>query len=146
MSNFIEIKKIVLEKAKENGACEDAYKKAYKSESMPELCEVLKDNFNWGCNHNVITPEFIEQFKDEFSENEIYVNCNVTKGYLLAWGSATVEASGSATVRAWGSAYINCKSTIKCKLSDKAIVRRWDTNTIQFCDESMKLEKVEAVQ
>ncbi len=173
-SNFEQIKKIILQKAKENGACQSEYRRALKSTNITEICQILKDNFNWGCCHGVITSEFIEQFKDDFAINEIFVNTNVVKGFVIASGSATVWASdsatvwasGSATVRAFdsatvwasgsatvrasdsatvwasGSAYVNCNTTIECKISDHAIIRRTDTNIIQFCDGTMKFEKI----
>ena len=205
-SNFEQIKKIILQKAKENGACQSEYRRALKSTNITEICQILKDNFNWGCCHGVITSEFIEQFKDDFAINEIFVNTNVVKGFVIASGSATVWASdsatvwasgsatvrafdsatvwasdsatvrasgsatvrasgsatvrafdsatvwasdsatvwafGSATVRASGSAYVNCNTTIECKISDHAIIRRTDTNIIQFCDGTMKFEKI----
>jgi hypothetical protein len=99
-------------------------------------------SFRWGVN---------DKFKDTFSENKIYHNVSVNTGYLYAYGSATVEAygfatvkaSGSATVEAYGSAYINCHSTIECVLLNKAIVRRWDTNTIQYASDKLTFEKIE---
>ena len=60
-----------------------------------------------------------------------------------AYGFATVEAYGFATVKASGSAYINCHSTIECVLLNKAIVRRWDTNTIQYASDKLTFEKIE---
>ena len=191
-NNFEQIKQIVLDRAKENEACKPEYKKALKITDLSELCQVLKENFNWGCTYNVITPEFIEQFKEDFAANEIFVNTNIVKGFLLvsdnatveasgnatvrawdnatveasgnatvrAWGNATVRASGNATVeasgnatveawgnvtvRAWGNAYTRCHSTIQCKICGQAIIRRWDINTIQFSDDNIKFEKVDA--
>ena len=69
---------------------------------------------------------------------------------VRAWGSATVQASGnatveacdSATVEASGSAYVTSYSTIECSLSDKAIYRIRETNTIRFVSEKLKFEKI----
>jgi hypothetical protein len=183
MENFNQIKQLVLERAKPNGACSGEFKRALQSENLSELCQVLKDNFFWGCQNNVITHGLIEQFKEDFAQNEIWSNQNVSSGFCLAsgnatvrassnatvrasgnatvrawdnatveasgnatveaWDNATVRASGNATVEAWDNAYILCRTTIKCKISDKAIIRRWDINTIQYCDPDMKFEKVE---
>ena len=60
-----------------------------------------------------------------------------------AYGFATVKAYDSATVEAYDSAYINCHSTIECVLLNKAIVRRWDTNTIQYASDKLTFEKIE---
>ena len=62
---------------------------------------------------------------------------------VKAYDSATVKAYGSATVEASGSAYINCHSTIECVLLNEAIVRRWDTNTIQYASDKLTFEKIE---
>jgi len=175
MENFEKIKEKIIKSAKENGACKPEFRRALESSTLKELCNVLKDNFNWGCSNNVITPDLINEFKDEFASCDIFINQDVSSGFLLAWGSATVEAWGSATVeaygsatveawgsatveaygsatveaydsatvKAWGSATVFCRSTIECKISDKVIIRRTDINTIQYCDENMKFEKIE---
>ena len=130
-NNFDQIKKIVLERAKENGACTSEYKKALESNNTSELCQVLKDNFNWGCNHNVITPEFIEQFKDEFATNEIFVNTNIERGFLLASDNATVRASDNATVRAWDNATVRASDNATVRASDNATVEASDNATVR---------------
>ena len=151
MQNFTEIKQTILTSAKENRACSDEYKKALKSTNLSELCKVLKDNFSWVCIHNIITPELLTKYRSEFAENEIWINCDTVSGYLLAYdsskvkayGYSTVEAYGSSTVEAYDSSYISCHTDIQCKISDNVIIRRWNTNTIQYCDSEMKFEKVE---
>ena len=159
MELFEEIKQEILERAHKANACKEQYGRAYKSKCIEELCEVIKDNFHWCCINSVLDGELIDKFKDTFSENKIYHNVSVNTGYLYAYGSATVEASGSATVEAYGfatvkaydsatvkaydSAYINCHSTIECVLLNKAIVRRWDTNTIQYASDKLTFEKIE---
>jgi len=51
-----------------------------------------------------------------------------------AWGNATVEAWGNATVRASGNAFISSYAVIECKLSEKAIYRNTQNNTITVLD------------
>jgi len=61
---------------------------------------------------------------------------------VRAWGNATVEASdnatvrawGNATVEAWGNAFISSYALIECKLSEKAIYRNTQNNTITVLD------------
>ena len=67
------------------------------------------------------------------------------------WGNATVRAGGNATVRAWdnatvrasGNAYITSYYTIECQLSDNAIHRIRESNTIRYVSDNIKFEKVD---
>lgn len=87
-SNYETIKTEILRRAKEANACIKQYSRAYRAETMQQLCQVIKDNFWWACNHDVLTVGLLEQYKSEFAENEIYVNTSVERGFLLC-GSAT---------------------------------------------------------
>ena len=57
------------------------------------------------------------------------------------YGNSTVQAYGNSTVKAYDNSYINCRSTIECVLKDNSIVRKWDTNTIQYVSDNLKFEK-----
>ena len=155
--NFPEIKQEILRRAHEARACKGQYGRACKSETMAELCQVIKDNFWWACNHKVIDCELLEKFKEAFAEHDIFVNVSVERGYLLcgsatvkACGSATVKACGSATVKAWGSATVKaygsayCTSylLIECKLSDNALYRVRSINTVYYANDNIKFQKL----
>ena len=136
--NFPEIKQEILRRAHEARACKEQYGRACKSETMTELCQVIKDNFWWACNHKVIDCELLEKFKEAFAEHDIFVNVSVERGYLLcdsatvkAWGSATVEAWGSATVEAWGSATVKAYDSATVKACDSATVKACDSATVE---------------
>ena len=157
MKQFEEIKKEILERAHNARACTIQYKRAYQSENLETLCNVIKDNFWWCCRNNVLDGELIDKYKKIFSDNKIYHNVSIKSGFLLASGNSTVEASGNSTVQAYGNStveaydnstveasgnsYINCRSTIECVLKDNSIVRKWDTNTIQYVSDNLKFEK-----
>ena len=197
MKQFEEIKKEILERAHNARACTIQYKRAYQSENLETLCNVIKDNFWWCCRNNVLDGELIDKYKKIFSDNKIYHNVSIKSGFLLAsgnstveasgnstvqaydnstvkasgnstvkasgnstveasgnstveaYGNSTVEASGNSTVKAFGNStvkaydnsYINCRSTIECVLKDNSIVRKWDTNTIQYVSDNLKFEK-----
>ena len=157
MKQFEEIKKEILERAHNARACTIQYKRAYQSENLETLCNVIKDNFWWCCRNNVLDGELIDKYKKIFSDNKIYHNVSIKSGFLLASGNSTVEASGNSTVKASGNStveasgnstvkaydnsYINCRSTIECVLKDNSIVRKWDTNTIQYVSDNLKFEK-----
>ena len=205
MKQFEEIKKEILERAHNARACTIQYKRAYQSENLETLCNVIKDNFWWCCRNNVLDGELIDKYKKIFSDNKIYHNVSIKSGFLLASGNSTVKASGNSTVEAYdnstveaydnstveasgnstvkaydnstveaydnstvkaygnstvkaydnstveaydnstveasGNSYINCRSTIECVLKDNSIVRKWDTNTIQYVSDNLKFEK-----
>ena len=213
MKQFEEIKKEILERAHNARACTIQYKRAYQSENLETLCNVIKDNFWWCCRNNVLDGELIDKYKKIFSDNKIYHNVSIKSGFLLtsgnstveaygnstveasdnstvkafdnstveAFGNSTVEAYGNSTVKAYGNStvkaydnsmvkafdnstvkafgystvkaydnstveaydnsYINCRSTIECVLKDNSIVRKWDTNTIQYVSDNLKFEK-----
>lgn len=44
-TNFEAIKAEILKRAKEAHACSEQYGRAYKSQTLQELCDVIKDNF-----------------------------------------------------------------------------------------------------
>ena len=149
MKQFEEIKKEILERAHNARACTIQYKRAYQSENLETLCNVIKDNFWWCCRNNVLDGELIDKYKKIFSDNKIYHNVSIKSGFLLASGNSTVEAYdnstvqayGNSTVKAYDNSYINCRSTIECVLKDNSIVRKWDTNTIQYVSDNLKFEK-----
>ena len=197
MKQFEEIKKEILERAHNARACTIQYKRAYQSENLETLCNVIKDNFWWCCRNNVLDGELIDKYKKIFSDNKIYHNVSIKSGFLLASGNSTVKAygnstveasgnstveaydnstveaydnstvqaygnstvkafgnstvkaydnstvkaSGNSTVEAYDNSYINCRSTIECVLKDNSIVRKWDTNTIQYVSDNLKFEK-----
>ena len=189
MKQFEEIKKEILERAHNARACTIQYKRAYQSENLETLCNVIKDNFWWCCRNNVLDGELIDKYKKIFSDNKIYHNVSIKSGFLLAsgnstveaygnstvkaydnstveasgnstvkasgnstveaydnstvqaYGNSTVKAYGNSTVKAYDNSYINCRSTIECVLKDNSIVRKWDTNTIQYVSDNLKFEK-----
>ena len=58
-TDFEDIKAEILNRAKAAKACTEQYSRAYKSETLQELCSVIKDNFNWWVNNKVITSDLL---------------------------------------------------------------------------------------
>ena len=167
MERFEELKKIILERARNASACREQYGRAYRAENLEELMQVVRDNFWWACNNGVIDGDTVDAYRDEFATGKIWHNENITEGFLIASGSATVKASGSATVEASGSATVKaydsatveaygsatvkaydstyvCSYTVKeCQISDHALYRIMESNTIRYADPDMKFERVE---
>ena len=155
-TNFEAIKAEILNRAKAAKACTEQYSRAYKSETLQELCSVIKDNFHWCFNNKVITSDLLIQYRKDFAQNDIFINISVQSGFLLcdnatvkacdnatveACGNATVKACGNATVEAWGNAYCTSHHIIECKLSNNAIYRVKSTNTVYYSSDSINFIK-----
>ncbi len=128
-----------MRRAHDVGACKKQYGRAYKAENMAGLCRVIKDNWRWCCDWNVVTPDLLEKYRDEFAEQQIYVNVDTDKGFLLAlgnatvraWGNATVEALGNATVEAWDNATVEAWGNATVRAWGNATVEAWDNATVE---------------
>ena len=134
-TNFKELKEEIIKRAKAADACTSEYKRAYKSESFEELLQVIKDNFDFAVSRKVIDIELIKLYENEFNNNKIYGNIDISEGYLLV-DNATVEASDNA--------YITSYHTIECVLSDNSIYRIRESNTIKYASDEIKFEKYKA--
>ena len=119
MKQFEEIKKEILERAHNARACTIQYKRAYQSENLETLCNVIKDNFWWCCRNNVLDGELIDKYKKIFSDNKIYHDVSIKSGFLLASGNSTVEASGNSTVKAYGNSTVKARNSAREKARDK---------------------------
>ena len=148
-TDFEDIKAEILNRAKAAKACTKQYSRAYKSETLQELCSVIKDNFNWCFNNKVITSNLLMQYREDFAQNDIFINISVRSGFLLcdnatveawgnatvkAWGNATVKACDNATVEAWGNATVKAWDNATVKACDNATVKAWGNATVEACD------------
>ena len=134
MKTFEEFKEQILSLSKEANACKSQYERAYKSTTFAELFQVIKDNWNYACENGIITGEIIDSVKEEANKCEVWHNESVSCGYMLASGSATVEAWGSATVKAWDSATVKAWDSATVKASGSATVEAWDSATVKAWD------------
>ena len=128
--NFNEIKQEILRRAKKANACKSEYGRACAAETISELSQVIKDNFDWACIYGVLTVDLIERYKEDFSANDIYANQNAKNGYLLC-DSATVEAYGNAIVKAYGNSIVEAYDNAKVEAFDSTTVRAHDGTMIQ---------------
>ena len=148
-TDFEDIKAEILNRAKAAKACTEQYSRAYKSETLQELCSVIKDNFNWCFNNKVITSNLLMQYREDFAQNDIFINISVRSGFLLcdnatveawgnatveAWGNATVKARDNATVKAYGNATVKAYGNATVEAWDNATVKAWDNATVEACD------------
>lgn len=139
-TDFEDIKAEILNRAKAAKACTEQYSRAYKSETLQELCSVIKDNFNWCFNNKVITSNLLMQYREDFAQNDIFINISVRSGFLLC-DNATVKAYGNATVKAWDNAYCTSHCIIECKLFNNAIYRVKSTNTVYYSSDNINFIK-----
>ena len=158
MERFEQFKNELLARAKAANACAEQYSRALHAETMDSLLAVVRDNFYWAVRNDVLTGEFIDEWKGEFATGSIWHNCNVENGYLLATegrfvargnssvvarDNSSVEAWGNSSVEAWGNSYTTSYDIIDCRLYEHAIHRIRKTNTIRYADKNMKFELVE---
>ena len=136
MKQFEEIKKEILERAHNARACTIQYKRAYQSENLETLCNVIKDNFWWCCRNNVLDGELIDKYKKIFSDNKIYHNVSIKSGFLLASGNSTVEASGNSTVEASGNSTVQASGNSTVKAYDNSTVKAYGNSTVKAYDNS----------
>ena len=132
-TDFEDIKAEILNRAKAAKACTEQYSRAYKSETLQELCSVIKDNFNWYFNNKVITSNLLMQYREDFAQNDIFINISVRSGFLLC-DNATVEARGNATVKACGNATVKACGNATVEAWDNAAVEAWDNATVKAWD------------
>lgn len=128
--NFNEIKQEILRRAKKANACKPEYRRVCIAGNLFELSQVIKDNFDWACIQGVLTVDLIEQYKEDFSANDIYANQDIKSGYLLC-SNATVEARGNAIVRAYGNSIVEAYDNAKVEAFDSTTVRAYDSTMIQ---------------
>ena len=132
-TDFEDIKAEILNRAKAAKACTEQYRRAYKSETLQELCGVIKDNFNWCFNSKVITSNLLMQYREDFAQNDIFINISVRSGFLLC-DNATVKACGNATVKACGNATVKAYGNVTVKAWGNATVEACDNVTVKACD------------
>ena len=131
MERFEELKKIILERARNASACREQYGRAYRAENLEELMQVVRDNFWWACHNRVIDSDIVDAYRDEFATGKIWHNENITEGFLIASGSATVEAYGNATVRAYGNATVRAYGSATVRAYGSATVKASDSATVE---------------
>ncbi|HIZ06127.1 MAG TPA: hypothetical protein H9818_09790, partial [Candidatus Phocaeicola gallistercoris] len=110
MKTFEEVKKELLRRAKEAGACENGYRMGLKAENKADLLKAITKNWWWVlASAKIIDAEYLKEnfTEEELNETGIYINgIHKTDTVAFALGSATVEAYDSATVEAYGSATV----------------------------------------
>ena len=126
---FKDLKEEILERAKMASACREQYGRAYRSETLAELMQVVKDNFHWACDNKVVTPLLVEIYREEFAGNDIFLNVDVESGFLLC-DNASVEACGNASVEAYGNASVEAYGNASVVAYDNASVAAYGNASV----------------
>src|SRR5699024_8392315 len=136
MKQIEEIKKEILEREHNARACTIQYKRAYQSENLETLYNVINENFRWCCRNNVLDGELIDKYKKIFSDNKIYHSVSIKSGFLLTSGNSTVEASGNSTVEAFGNSTVRAYNNSTVEAYDNSTVEAYDNSTVTAYDNS----------
>ena len=98
-TRFEELKKEILIRAHKAEACREQYGRAYGAETLDALMEVVRDNFGWCCENDVLDGDIIDRYKAEFNAGKIWHNeAIVTDGMLLLENSSAVLWDNSRAV------------------------------------------------
>ena len=99
---------------------------------MKSLLAVVRDNFRWAVRNDVLTGEFINKWKDEFATGNIWHNCNVENGYLLATegrfvarGNSSVEARDNSSVEARDNSSVKARDNSSVEALGNSSVEAW---------------------
>ena len=125
MSNnkFQEVKAEILRRAEQKEACKSQYSRANDAETVDDLLEVVKDNFSWCWDRQVVDIDLLNKLGDDVlwrngiytsGEHHLAFSENVSL-FFLGSSQATVETreSSQATVETWGSSIVRNLSTRK---------------------------------
>ena len=140
---FNEIKDGIISRAREAFACRKEFRRAYKSETLAELMQVVKDNFEWAYENKVITSSFIKEYEEEFAKNNIWLNRDVINGHLLcvdssvkACGHSLVVARGNSSVEAYGDTSVEVHSDSSVVAYDNSSVKAYHCSSVAAFDNS----------
>ena len=143
MERFEKFKEEILARAKAADACAEQYSRALHAETLDELLAVVRDNFLWAVDNNVIHGGFIDKWKDEFAAGRIWHNCDVENGYLLATegrfvarGNSSVVARGNSSVEACDNSSVEACDNSSVVAWDNSSVVAWDNSSVEACDNS----------
>lgn len=160
MDRFEELKSLLLERAKERGACVSEYIKAYKAECIDDLMAVVRRNFGFCVKGGIIDFTIVYSFKEEFSKGSIFVNEDTDHGFcliddndvnkryyienatvfgkgnctIIAGRNASVDASGYVNVKARSCSYIDCHDNTTLSATGCSLVTLYDKSVCKQLD------------
>ena len=124
-TRFEELKKEILIRAHKAEACREQYGRAYGAETLDALMEVVRYNFDWCCNNDVLDGDIIDRYKAEFNAGKIWHNeARVTDGMLLL-DNSSAELWGNSRAVLWenSSAVLRGNSRAELRENSSAVLR-----------------------
>lgn len=100
-----------------------------KAKTLADLIKEIRYNFIHYCYNKVLTTEIINRFP-EFNENEIYADCNASKGYVLLSADAHFEIVGLARVVAINNTKLTAYRGVTVRSYDDAEVVSYSAGVI----------------
>lgn len=138
MKDFKEIKEEIIKRAKLTSGCEEQYERAYKSENINELLNMVKDNLRWVYKKMNINVEFLEEYFgiEILKENHIYtsgensIELNNVNKHIYVLGNAFVNVktryNSSVNIETWNKSSAN----INVFYDSFANVKTWDNSSV----------------
>lgn len=136
MEEFEELKEEILRRAKREGGCVNQYKAAYQATTYEKLFQVIKDNFVWACENNVLDAGLIEKYKEVFNDNSIYCNESSDTGFVFVTDGDSLEMHGDAIVVVKGNASIKAYDEVSVYAYGNSIVDAYDGSVIMAYNNS----------
>src|ERR1035441_7818207 len=129
MKTFEEFYKLLLKDAKDEDACEPEFKRALTCTNKKDLLQIIKDNFIWLYNNEIINKAILLSFYSnaELKEQLIYTD-NDNDINLKTNSTIILLDSSHNTITSWGSS----QNTIDSWGSSQNTITSWDSsqNTI----------------
>ena len=113
MKTFEQIKTEILALAKQKGACSGGYIPAEKSTNIDELMKVIKDNFAWCYNNELVTIAILDEIGEpKVNEFGIYYKGEVErlkdlKGLYLCGSVKVKYLENSQVLVMWGNSQVS---------------------------------------
>ncbi len=99
MEQFTELKKEILERLDEHNN-EDKRDNLFNATTQKEFFDLFKSNFIFFCRNKIIDANLIEKYEYVFNSEKIYVNVDISDGYLFASENSVVTARDNSVVTA----------------------------------------------
>jgi len=131
---FTELQQEILKLAKRKDACKDEYKKASICKNKNELLIIIKENFAWCYQENVITIDLLDEFGEKILiKNGIYHKGIVDKIQgekdIILCGDVEIKMLDSSQVgEMWDSSQVGkmLDSSQIGKMWGSSIIRTWN--------------------
>jgi hypothetical protein len=136
METYEKFREEIIRLCKENSACKTQFKKLISAETEEGFCTVLKENFHWCVENNVVTEHTVTKYKEIFNRNSIYCNEDVENGYLIVTGNSKVRASGNSEVHAYDYSVVHASDNSEVHASGNSKVYATGNSKVYARDNS----------